>query len=144
MVVVIDQSRYANIELVLMHFYAEQLEVETDTVVLADGVTGLQVNRMPGEPDDGLTDYPRVRVLAYANDYQTAQKLAERVRQAHRILDNGGTVTMPDDHEDEDLAGKTVLFDTARGDVPPENEEYPNPERVQVSAYYAFSLRRPN
>ncbi|QUD15910.1 hypothetical protein [Nocardia phage KYD2] len=142
MVVVKDETPYANIELVLMEFLASL--ADTDTVVPPDGATALQINRMAGEPDDGLTDYPRVRILTYADDYLVAQKLAERVRQRLYTLDNGGTFTMAADGPDEDLAGKVILFDTARGDVPPENEAYPNPERTQVSGYYAFSLRRPN
>ncbi|AEV52226.1 hypothetical protein [Nocardia phage NBR1] len=141
MVVVKDETPYANIELVLMEFL--KTFGETDTVVPPDGVKGIQINRMAGEPDDGLTDYPRVRVLVYDDDYVEAQRTAEKIRQRIYTLDNGGHIVMPPE-ADVDLAGKTVLFDTARGDVPPENEAYPNPERVQVSGYYAFSLRRPN
>lgn len=146
MVVVIDETPYANVELVLMHYFDTVLDAYldsfTDTAVPPDGKTAIQVNRMPGEPDDGLTDYPRIRVISYADDYTEAQRLAERIRQKVARLDNGGVVTMPPD-ADVDLADKVVQFDTARGDVPPENEAYPNPERVQVVAYYQFSLRRP-
>ena len=143
MVVTLNLSPYANIELVLMQFFADTLELPTDTVVLADKVNGLQINRMTGPPDDGLTDYPRVRVICYHDDYAEAERMAERVRQAHQWIDNGRHAVVMANDADPDLAGKRVLFDTARGDVPPENEAYPNPDRVQVVSYYRYALRRP-
>lgn len=143
MVVVLDESPYANVELVLMQFYGEALDLPTDTVVLEDKVNGLQINRMTGEPDDGLTDYPRVRIISYHDDYAEAERMAERVRQVTQRIDNGRQPVVMAPDADPDLAGKTILFDTARGDVPPENEAYPNPDRVQVVSYYRYALRRP-
>lgn len=134
---------YADIQLVLMQALEQRTGAWADMLPPEDGVEGYEIVRVPGRPDDGLTDYPHVRVSAYANDQVAAQRLAERARQIVQSLDNGGVIEMAPDCPDPELAGKTVQFDTARGDVPPEGQAYPNPNRTQVTGFFAFSLRRP-
>lgn len=143
MVVVKDKRPFANIELILMQHLGAVFAVYTDTDTPPDGTIGIQINRLPSTPDDGYTDWPRVRISVFHADYTEAERLSEKIRQEIYALDSGGTILMPPD-ADVDLAGKTILIDTARSDVPPENEAYANPERVLVSAYYELSLRRPN
>lgn len=123
---------FPNVNMVLMEYLSDMADW-TDTAVPPDEVTtGLQINRVGGA-DDGITDFPRVEVRAFAPTYLEADELAELVRQKLLVL--GGNAVM--------VGGKTVVVDFCQTDQPPEDAPYDNPDRVVVPAWYRLGLMRP-
>lgn len=125
---------FPDVELVLIAYLAPLVAPGmVDTVAPPDGATGIRVTRVGGG-DDGVFDYPRVRVTCYAPARDSSVALGEQARQMMLVLGGQGV----------DLGGaRPVLVDTCATDSSPASDFYENPERREAEAHYVLSLRRP-
>lgn len=92
----------------------------------------IQVERIGGQ-DDGLTDFPSMKINCFGVDRPMAWNLAEQCRQV--ILSAIRTSYV--------LDGKTVLIDNAKTTTPAEQLQDINIDFRLVVATYELSLRRP-
>lgn len=131
MAVEVDDTLFPDIQEVLM-VYLSPLG-ETDTEPPIEGGVGIEIHRVGGD-NDGISDYPRVLIVAHHPGPLGASKLARQIaNRMERIAGEGIEV------ENEP---KPICIDSCRVDTPPESEPYENPDARREPAYYALSLQK--
>lgn len=101
---------------------------------------GLQVERVTGPPDDGITDYPRFAITAMGRTRPEAWQLAREV-QAFLTAQVPGQVVITGPLTAGEWPGG-VMFDSIRAAPPRQQPEQGRNARM-VTTLYDGALRRP-